>query len=155
MDFDVDISGRDHAFENIYHPASLENGNPRYGMTVRADAWPEHLRARSMVRTFQDRVKPMPLPVIGEDPYILVAGVRKPKVDWRRAGSMRLLAELVAEARLRNQSDDWAFRNLALNLQGVAFEIGSLDRYKDARAPLPPGFKADTLIYAVHKVTLI
>jgi hypothetical protein len=159
IDFDVDLGPRDHVNENIYKSFQTgeANGNPRYGMTVRASVWPEQLRQRSAIKHWTQRpgLNPQPLPVIGEADYILVAGGKKPRVDWTDRHTRALLAERIEEARLRNESDDWAFRDLHLNLKGVGFEIGQVPSYREGRFPLPLGFKSDTLVYTIHKVTLI
>lgn len=155
--YKFDLGPRDHVFHYIYQAANLvDNGNTRYGMTVRASCVPEEIRLRSRVRRASDSThRSGPLPTLGDDPYILFASGKKPEVDWTSNVHLEDLERLWREAQLRNQSPDWIFRRgLSLRLEGYGFEIGSLHRYASGSLKLPPGFKHDTLIYAVTKVTI-
>ena len=157
IDFEVYLSQNDHVFQYVYQPLNLgaeTNGLPRYGMTVRASAWPLELRERSRVVHFEDRggPSPKPYPVLGRASTILLAGGHKPRVDWVSAAARQQLSDRLDEARLRNESPDWAFRGLQLVVKGRAMEIGEIPKYKEGRVPLPRDFAPSTLIYITHEV---
>lgn len=153
--FRFELGPEDHVFHNIYDPMiNPDNtGNPRYGMTVRASAFPADLRSRSAIKTRREGLSPIPM--LGDEPYILLAGGKKPKIDWRAPWTWQMIEGRLREAVVRNEPRDIIWRGQSIRVEGNAFEIGELSTYKQRRIPLPPGFRADTFVYTTHKITLL
>lgn len=151
--FSIDLGPSDHVFHFIYEPLHLpqESSRARYGLTVRASCFPTDLQARSAIK-MSDRE----LPILGREPHILIAGGRKPVVNWERPLTWQEIEGWLREADVRNEKRDTIWLRRAIRVEGISVEIGQKPPFNvRPDIPLPRGFQATTLTHAATAITIL